>query len=201
MSTDTRIDTYIEKSAAFAQPVLKHLRRLVHKACPSVEETIKWGFPHFDYNGILCNMAAFKQHCTFGFWKASIMKDPDQLLKLVGKTAMGNFNKITSLKNLPPDRVLIQYIKEAVRLNEEGVSLPSTKKTAKKEIPIPEELTTALRRSKKAKEAFDRLPPGHRHEYLEWITDAKTEGTREKRIATTIEWLAEGKTMNWKYKK
>lgn len=116
MKADSRVDEYIEGSAPFAQPILKHLRELVHKACPQVQETMKWSFPHFKYKGILCSMAAFKQHCSFGFWKATIMNDPEQILSLVGKTAMGHFDKITSLKDLPSDQIMIVYIKEAVRL-------------------------------------------------------------------------------------
>src|SRR5688500_10907415 len=107
MTTDPRIDEYISNAAPFARPILKHLRRLVHEACSGVTETMKWSFPHFDYYGILCSIAAFKQHCIFGFWKASIMKDPENILARVGKTAMGNFNKITSLKDLPSDKILI----------------------------------------------------------------------------------------------
>jgi uncharacterized protein YdeI (YjbR/CyaY-like superfamily) len=202
MTTDPRIDEYIQKAASFAQPVLKHLRQLVHKACPEVKETMKWSFPHFEYNGILCSMAAFKQHCSFGFWKASMMKDPEDVLKLVGKTAMGHFDKITSLKDLPSDKVLIAYIKEAMRLNEEGVKQPvKAKKTGKGEIPVPDELAIALKRNKKAQSTFDQFSPSHKREYLEWITEAKTDATREKRIQTTIEWLVEGKNRNWKYQK
>lgn len=202
MSTDPRIDDYIKKSAPFAQPILQHLRSLVHKACPHVEETMKWSFPHFDYKGILCSMAAFKQHCSFGFWKGTVMKDSKELLNVVGDTNMAHFDRITSLKDLPSDKVLMSYIKEAVRLNEEGVKLPSKeKKPSKAEIPIPEELVSALKRNKKAKETFDQFSPSHKREYLEWITEAKSDATKEKRIDTMIEWLTEGKSRHWKYQK
>jgi uncharacterized protein YdeI (YjbR/CyaY-like superfamily) len=201
MQTDPRIDDYVKKAASFAQPILQHLRLLVHKACPDVQETMKWSFPHFDYKGILCSMAAFKQHCTFGFWKASIMKDPEQILKLVGKTAMGHFDKITSLKDLPSDKIMIAYIKEAVRLNEEGTRIASKEKKPKAEIAMPEEFAIALKRNKKALAAFEQFSQSHKREYLEWITEAKTEATREKRIEKTIEWLTEGKSRNWKYER
>ncbi|MBA2563407.1 MAG: DUF1801 domain-containing protein, partial [Chitinophagaceae bacterium] len=110
-TTDPRIDAYINKAAPFAQPILHHIRQLVHKACPQVEETIKWSFPHFDYKGMLCNMAAMKQHCSFGFWKASLMADPEKLLNKIGNTGMGSFGKITSLNDLPSDKILVSYIK------------------------------------------------------------------------------------------
>ena len=137
-----KIDTYVARSAPFAQPILEQIRQLVHKACPKVEETIKWGFPHFEYKGILCSMAAFKNHCSFGFWKGTIMNDPEGTLKIVGKTSMGHFDRITSLKDLPSSKVMLQYIKEAVRLNEEDVQLPSkagVKKTSG--VKVPSDLT------------------------------------------------------------
>ena len=202
MTSDPSIDVYVQKAAPFAQPILKHLRQLVHKACPEVQETMKWSFPHFDHNGILCSMAAFKQHCSFGFWKASIMKDSENILKLVGKTSMGHFDKITSLKDLPPDKVMIAYIKEAVKLNEDGVKLPARKKkTVEADILVPESLAIALRRNKKAQKTFEQFSPSHKREYIEWITEAKTDATREKRVDTTIEWLVEGRRRNWKYER
>ena len=201
MSTDPRIDEYIKKSVPFAQPILQHLRELVHKACPDVQETMKWSFPHFDYQGILCSMASFKQHCSFGFWKASMMSDPQQIINPVGKTAMGHFGKITSLKDIPPDKTIIAYLKEAMRLNEEGVKLPAKAKAEKKDVETPEALVKALRKNKKAQTAFENFSPSHKREYIEWITEAKTDATRNKRIDTTIEWLTEGKSRNWKYER
>jgi uncharacterized protein YdeI (YjbR/CyaY-like superfamily) len=199
-ANDPRIDAYIEKAAPFAKPILQHLRGLVHKACPQATETIKWGFPHFEYKGILCSMGAFKQHCGFGFWKASIMKDDKKLLTRVGNTDMGNFDKITSLETLPSDKILVAYIKEAVRLNEEGIKLPPKPKAApKKEIPTPGDLLSALKKNKAALKTFEGFNPSHRREYVEWITEAKTETTRNKRVETTVQWLAEGKGLNWKY--
>jgi len=197
MATDPRIDDYIEKSAPFAKPILQHLRILVHQACPAIEETLKWGFPHFDYKGILCSTASFKQHCRFGFWKGSILSDSKQLLTLIGKTEMARFNKIESFKDLPKDKVLIAYIKEADRLNEEGIALPAKEKIGKAEIPMPKESSSALKRNKKALATFEQFSPSNKREYIEWITEA----TREKRIETTIGWVTEGKSRNWKYKR
>jgi hypothetical protein len=127
-----RHDAYIKAAAPFAQPILTHLRELVHKACPEVEETIKWGFPHFDYKGVLCSMAAFKSHCAFGFWKSSLMKDSANVMAVENREAMGNFDRITSLEDLPGDKVLLAYIKEARKLNEDEVKLPPRKKTTEK---------------------------------------------------------------------
>lgn len=202
MSTDPRIDSYIENSAAFAQPILVHLREIVHQACPDVGETMKWSFPHFDHNGILCSMAAFKKHCSFGFWKATIMKDSKQLLTIAGNTDMGRFDNITSLKDLPHDKILIAYIKEAVRINEEGIKLPTKIKNPQKaEIPMPADLSAALKKNKKANVTFEEFSPSNKREYLEWITGAKSDDTRKKRVDTTIEWLTEGKNLHWKYQK
>jgi uncharacterized protein YdeI (YjbR/CyaY-like superfamily) len=200
-SFDPRIDAYIEKAAPFAQPIMEHIREVVHKACPQVEETVKWGFPHFEYKGILCNMAAFKKHCSFGFWKAALMKDEKNVLNVANKHSMGHFDKITSLKDLPADKILISYIKEAMRLNEEDIKLPAKPKSAKPELETPAELLAALKKNKTAQKTFENFSPSHKREYIEWITEAKTDATREKRIATTIEWLTEGKSRHWKYTK
>ncbi len=72
---DPRIDAYIAKSVPFAQPIMEHCRALIHEACPEVTETIKWGMPSFEYKGILCGFAAFKAHCSFGFWKHAILAE------------------------------------------------------------------------------------------------------------------------------
>lgn len=197
-TTDPRIDAYIEKSAEFAKPILEHLRKLVHKACPDVEETWKWSFPHFDYKGVLCSMAAFKQHATFGFWKQSLM---EQDAFPAEKTAMGSFGRITSLKDLPSDKVMIGLIHQAMELNEKGVKVEKKKPAARKELIVPDDLKKALSKNKKAQAQFDKFSYSHKKEYVEWITEAKTEQTRNKRLATTIEWLAEGKSRNWKYEK
>ncbi|HXB05956.1 MAG TPA: YdeI/OmpD-associated family protein [Puia sp.] len=201
-ATDKRIDAYIAKSADFAKPILAHLRQLVHKACPGATETVKWGMPFFEYNGsLLCNMAAFKQHCSFGFWNARQMKEADSKLQVKDRGAMGNFDRISSLTDLPADKTMTAYIKEAAALIEKGVKKTVVKKAPKPELPVPPELTAALKKNKKAQAAFEGFPPSHRREYIEWITEAKTDATREKRLATTVEWLTEGKSRMWKYQK
>ena len=197
-TVDRRIDAYIEKSADFAQPILKHLRELIHKACPDVTETLKWSMPAFEYKGILCGFAAFKQHCTYGFWKQSLM-ETDAFPK--NKTAMGSFGRITSLKDLPSDKVMVGLIHQAMELNEKGVKVPKKPPTAKKDVVVPLDLSKALAKNKTAKSTFEKFSPSHKREYVEWIEEAKTEPTRNKRLATTVEWLSEGKSRNWKYEK
>lgn len=200
---DSRIDAYIEKSAEFAKPILQHLRRLVHTGCPGVEETLKWSFPYFVYKGEnLCYMASFKQHCTFGFWKYALLDDPKGHLTPTGETAMGHLGRIARLEDIPPDEILIGFIKQAARLNEEKVPLPQKAKPAeKKELAIPDYFLQALEKNPKAKAVFEKFSYSHQYEYLEWVTGAKTEATRLKRLETTMEWLAEGKGLNWKYER
>ena len=198
---DKRIDDYIAKSPDFAKPILNHLRKIIHVACPQVEETIKWGFPHFGYKGMMCSMAAFKQHCAFGFWKAALMKDADKMLDNQGQ-AMGHAGKIKSLKDLPSDKILISWVKEAMKLNDEGIKLPERKKQeSKPEVIVPDALKKELVKHKKASDTFSNFSPSHKREYIEWIEEAKTEVTKSKRILTTVEWLSEGKTRMWKYAK
>jgi uncharacterized protein YdeI (YjbR/CyaY-like superfamily) len=194
---DPRVDAYIAKSAAFAQPILKHIRKLVHSAVPDVEERRKWSFPHFDHKGMMCSMAAFKEHCAFGFWKASIMSDPKKILDR--ENAMGHFGRITSLRDLPSDKVVIAYIKEAAKLNDDNVKLPPRRKAVGKGFKVPAYFMSALKMNKKALAAFNEFSLSHKREYVTWVTESKTEETRRKRLATSIRWIAEGKTRDWKY--
>ena len=198
---DSRIDEYITKSAAFAQPILKHLREVVHKACPQVEETIKWGMPHFNYKGIMCSMAAFKQHVAFGFFKASLLEDAEGILTLAEKHSMGHLGKITSVKDIPKDNVLKSYIKQAMKLNDDGVKLAKPKAAKIKELDTLQDLQKALSKNKTASKIFEEFSLGKRKEYIEWLEDAKTETTREKRLLQAIEWISEGKSRHWKYQK
>jgi uncharacterized protein YdeI (YjbR/CyaY-like superfamily) len=202
MPKDKRVDAYIAWSADFAKPILTHLRELVHKACPEVKEVIKWGFPNFDYKGVMCNMAGFKEHCSFGFWKASLMNDPKGILQANDKGGMGNFDRITSLKDLPSDKILLDFLRQAVELNELGVKR-KVKVTPKgtKTIDTPDYFEKALKKNKIARDIFEEFAYSHRKEYIQWFEQAKTEETRSKRIAQAIEWISEGKGRNWKYQK
>jgi len=198
------IDAYIAKSADFAKPILTHIRELVHKTCPDVEEKMKWSFPHFDYKGeMMCSMAAFKQHAVFGFWKAKLMKDPVLVENAQSEVSMGHLGRLTSVKDLPPDKKMIAWIKEAMALNDKGIKLPSKPKPSeakKKELVVPDYFIKALSKNKKAKQTFDAFSYSCKKEYVEWLTEAKTEETRNKRLTTAIEWMEEGKTRMWKYK-
>ncbi|HET6243000.1 MAG: DUF1801 domain-containing protein [Bacteroidetes bacterium] len=196
---DKRVDAYIIKSEEFAKPILNHLRELVHQACPQVEETIKWGFPHFEYKGNLCHMASFKKHCVFGFWKGAIMQDNNKILEEIGKTAMGHLGRITSINDLPDEKILIEYITQAAVLNDNGVKLPSPTNKPKKELVVPKSVLDAISKNKKALQYFNDFSYSNKKDYVEWIMEAKTDATMNKRLETTVEWLSEGKTRNWKY--
>ena len=209
---DPRVDAYIEKAPAYAKPILKKLRGLVRKGCPDIAETIKWGMPSFEYKGPFCGMAAFKQHCVFGFWKSALLFD-----KTGDKQSGGKQNgeqklnwgapgrdpvpaRITSVDEMPADSVILALIKKAKKLNDEGVKLPK-RTTKRKPLPMPKEFASALSRSRVAEAKFEAFPPSHKREYIEWIIEAKTDETRERRIATAVEWIAQGKSRNWKYQR
>ena len=197
------VDAYIAKAADFARPILNHIRELVHKTCPEVEEKMKWSFPHFDYKGeMMCSMAAFKQHAVFGFWKASLMKDPVLAETAKSEVAMGHLGRLTAIKDLPADKKMTAWIKEAMALNDKGIKLAAKPKTTdKKEMVVPDYFIKALSKNKKAKQTFESFAYSHKKEYLQWIAEAKTEETRNKRIAAAIEMMSEGKSRNWKYAK
>lgn len=198
---DPRLDTYIAKSADFAKPIMNHLRKLVHTACPEVEEGMKWSFPHFMYKGaILCSMAAFENHCTFGFWRrdlrSSIKSDKNF------EKAMGQFGRITKVSDLPNEKTIIKHIKEAMKLQDSGVKPPvKAKPKEKKELEIPDYFMATLKKNKRALATFENFNYSNKKEYVEWITEAKTEETRAKRLATAVEWMSEGRVRLWKYVK
>lgn len=201
---DKRIDAYIAKAQPFSQPIMVKLRAIVHKACPDVTETIKWGMPSFEYKGPMFGFAAFKQHCVAGFWKHKLIKDPKGYLgerSNQGGEAMGNLGRMTSTKDLPPDKVMIDFVKQAVKLNEEGIKVPKKKPATKKTLTIPAELKSALASNKKAQLTFENFSPSQKREYTEWISEAKTEDTKNKRLETAVDWMAEGKQRHWKYQK
>jgi uncharacterized protein YdeI (YjbR/CyaY-like superfamily) len=196
---DPRIDAYIAKQKDFAKPILTHIRDVVHAACPDVEETLKWSSPHFDYKGsMMCAMAGFKEHAIFGFWKGALI-DGVSPNRNNGGEAMGNFGRLTSVKDLPNKRKLTALIKQAMRLNDEGVAVPRPKKAPKPEAKVPAELKAALSKNRKAAAQFEAFSPSGRREYVEWIDDAKREETKARRVAQAVQWIAEGKGRNWKY--
>ena len=200
--SDPRIDAYIAKAQPFAQPILKKLREIIHKACPDVTETIKWGMPSFEYMGPMCGVASFKQHCSFGFWKASLLNDPEGYLQersAQGGEGMGHLGRITTLKDIPPSKILIDFIKQSMKLNESGIKVIKTKSTTKKPTPIPPAMKSMLEKNKKVNTNFNNFSPSQQREYIDWIADAKTDVTREKRLADAKKWIGENKIRNWKY--
>ncbi len=196
---DPRVDAYIAKSAAFAQPILTHLRELVHAGCAEVEEAIKWSMPSFLYRGkILCGMAAFKQHCAFGFWKG---RELGYAESREGE-AMGQLGRITTLKDLPKKKELLALIKRAIQDSDIRATAPKVatpKKAAKPAPKTPDDLAAALRKNKKALAVYETFSPSAKREYVDWLTEAKREETRAKRLAQAVEWIAEGKQRNWRY--
>lgn len=193
---DKRVDAYIRKSPDFAKPILERLRAAWHKACPGIEETIKWGVPYFVHNGLVGGMAAFKSHVSLGFWRTKEMRDPAGLF---GEGSSMSASRIHGLDELPPEKVLLSYIREAVALNKSGAG-KSERKPAR--VPsLPADFRAAMQASRKALASFEKFPPSQRKEYIEWITEAKQAATRERRIVQAVEWLAEGKPRNWKYMK
>jgi uncharacterized protein YdeI (YjbR/CyaY-like superfamily) len=194
------VDAYINKAAPFARPILKHVRKLVHTGCPDVTETIKWSMPFFEHKGNLAYMAAFKEHCSFGLWKGSRLSDSKLPREEEG---MGHFGRITKLSDLPDDKTLLGYVRQIAELNERGVKEPRAPRPKRKSQPliIPDGFASALARNAKARKTFEGFSNSHRREYVEWITEAKRDETRRRRLTTAIEWLAAGKPRMWKYLK
>ncbi len=191
------VDTYIKKSPEFARPILIKLRTLFHKASPQIQETMKWGVPHFEYKGIVGSFAAFKHHVGFGFWKSKLLKDPQKLFGDDPKASMCS-SKLTSIDGLPSDKVLLSYIKQAVDLNKHEVKVPVNKRRRDK-LTAPDYFLAALKRNKKAAATYDGFSESNRRDYIEWLLDAKQDATRERRLKSALAWLAEGKPRNWKY--
>jgi len=201
---DPAIDTYIAKAEEFARPILEHWRTLVHQNCPDVEEAIKWGIPHFDYKGDhMCVMAAHKAHCSFTFLKGQLMTDPRLKAAKDLKPVKRLLGKITQFSELLPDQEFIAMIKEAVQLNEKGVKVQREKSTEEKPkvLETPDYFQDELEGNPKAKEVFESKSNSFRKEYIIWISDAKTDATRQKRIAEALEWISEGKGRFWKHQK
>jgi uncharacterized protein YdeI (YjbR/CyaY-like superfamily) len=196
------VDAYIAKSAAFARPILKCLRSLVHEADPKVEETIKWGVPHFEHAGIVAGMAAFKHHVAFGFWSEKLIREKlgdagASMFPAGAERGMGG-RKYRALGDLPPDALILRAVKAAVALNEAG-ERPARARSRKPPPKAPRDLAAALEKNARARATFAKLTPGQQREYVDWLLEAKQAATRERRLAQAVEWLAEGKQRYWKY--
>jgi uncharacterized protein YdeI (YjbR/CyaY-like superfamily) len=208
MTTKTlnpKVDAYLAKVQPFARPIMEHLRALVHQACPEIEETIKWSRPFFEYHGvILCNMSAFKEHCSFGFWGeeiAAVLREA----KVLAEDGMGSLGRITTLGDLPSDKRMLALLRQATAFVASGqyTSPISARrkvvKPPKAPVEAPPEFAAAMRKNKKAATVYAAFSPSCKREYIDWIAEAKRPETRAKRIATAVEWIAEGKQRNWKY--
>ncbi len=197
-------DDYIASAPEYAIPILEKIRKAMHKACPDVVETMKWSNPHYEHNGILGGVAAFKNHVNFGFWLGKRMRDPEGLLEIMGKTEIAVM-RFESVDELPSQKTLVAYVEEALRLNEIAAKSPANRKARAeqpaKALSVPGDFASALRKNKTANKTFQNFSPTNRKEYIEWIHDAKREATRERRIVQSVEWIAEGKPRNWKHMK
>ncbi|HYF00016.1 MAG TPA: YdeI/OmpD-associated family protein [Planctomycetota bacterium] len=191
-----QVDAYIAQAAPFARPILRKVRALFHRACPAVEETLKWGVPGFERKGMLGGMAAFKRHARFGFWRADVLPDPAGLLRARGPLGI----QVADVSTLPSDRVLLDYIRAAVRLNESGPP-PRARTRPARPPKVPAGLLSALRKDPKAFSAWKAFSPSCRREYAEWIAEAKRDATRRERIATAVAWIRAGKSRHWKYRR
>jgi uncharacterized protein YdeI (YjbR/CyaY-like superfamily) len=192
---DKRVDAYIAKAPDFAKPILACIREMVHEGCPECEEDLKWRNPAFMYKGMLCGMASFKEHCVFGFWKGELVtgeKAAD------GEQSMAMYRKVHSLDDLPPKKKFVAWVKKAKELNDAGVKAPRVTKP-KQPLEAPNDLLAAIKKNKKALATYEKFSPSNKREYIEWITGAKGEDTRARRIQQAVEWMAEGKARNWKY--
>src|SRR5688572_536689 len=196
---DRRVDSYIAKSPDFARPILKYLRDVIHEGCPDVVETMKWSSPTFDYHGIMVGFTAFKQHCVLGFWKAPLLRLNGKPVSKKMESGAGQFGKLTSIKDLPARSKLVKLVRDAAMLNEAGVQLSRPPRRAPKPVQVPAALAEALYTNARARAVFESFPPSHKREYVQWIVEAKTDETRQRRLDQAVEWMSEGKRRNWKY--
>jgi uncharacterized protein YdeI (YjbR/CyaY-like superfamily) len=194
-TTDKRVDAYIAKAPPFARPILERIRETVHAACPDCEETLKWSAPAFMHEGILLIMAAFKEHCAINFWKGALVVGA----AAADSESAGQLGKLRTVADLPTKKVLTGYIKKAMELNELGTTVPKRAAKPKKTVAMPDSFAAALKKHKAVLAAFEKFSPSQRREYVEWIADAKTAVTRDRRVAQAVEWIGEGKSRNWKY--
>ncbi len=197
------VTAYIAKSADFARPILDFLRKLIHNTCPGVKEDIKWGTPHYSYNGDhLVMMAGFKKHCSFSLYKAEMMKDKAIQDSIKEGRKFGYMDKLKDMSDLPAEKILVAYLKEAMAINARGISKPKpVKVNPVAAIEAPKEFMDALKKNKKALSVFESKSATFQKEYIKWIAEAKTDETRNKRIEQSIGWIEEGKGRFWQYQK
>jgi hypothetical protein len=200
---DPRVDAYIAKLPDFSSEICKRLRAIVHEASPEIEEDIKWGHIAFMHKGIVCGLAAFKQHVVFHFWKSALLTGSHSR-RATDDTTLARLETIRGVDDLPPRATIAGFVRAAVKLNDGAVRSPRPAmggKKTKAPLRTPPSLARALARNAKAKATYDGFSPSHKREYVEWITEAKTEETRDRRIEQALGWMAEGKPRNWRYMK
>ncbi|MFL6697445.1 MAG: YdeI/OmpD-associated family protein [Vitreoscilla sp.] len=199
---DPHIDDYIAQAPPFARAPLEHVREAMHAALPEVTEAIKWGHPFFLLEGRpFANMAAFKAHCSLGFWKGG--RPVAEEAAGPRDKAMGQFGRIESLADLPRAAALRKLIGQAraawAAAIDEKASAPPAPKPKREPPALPDDLAAALRAQSGARKIFDAFTPSQQREYVGWIVQARREATRASRVAQAAEWIAQGKTRNWKY--
>ena len=192
------IDEYIKNAQPFARPILVHIRALMHKGCPNLIETIKWGMPHFEHHGVISSMAAFKEHAVFGFWKQDLIPGMKQYIK--EKEAMGSWGRITSVEGIPPDAEIVEFVRVAAELNEKGIKSPK-RQPKPVVVDMPADFLKAIKANKKALATYEQFSPSNKRDYADWINSAKSEETRDERMKTAVVWMSEGKPRMWKYMK
>jgi uncharacterized protein YdeI (YjbR/CyaY-like superfamily) len=195
VSRDPRVDAYIAKAQPFARPILEHVRARVHAAAPEAVEAMKWSAPGFTVDSkILLIMPAFKAHAAINFWRGQELRGKD-----AKADGMGQFGKLTSVEDLPPDAELDRLIREAAALARTAPTPRQVKHQPKPPAQLHPDFAVALKADPKAQATLDGFPPSARREYVDWVAEAKQDATRAKRIADAVQWLSEGKRRHWKY--
>lgn len=188
------ITAYIEKATPEFKEVMIALRSVLNNPNFDIKEDWKWGAPNFNNEGMICWLAHFRNHVGMNFFKGTLIKDKYNLFTHYREEKGNRQLKFSDINQIIPEQIEY-YIEEAIKLNQENI------KVVKKEIDtsLPLDLETELNNNPKAKMFFESLAPSYKRDYIEWIEEAKREATRTKRLATTMEWLSEGKKKNWKY--
>lgn len=191
------IDEYIAQAPAYSRPILKKLRSLYRRASPKIVERIKWRAPSFEYRGMVGGLVAGEKYVSWGLWKARLLKDPHKAIRS-RELAPASAGRASKLSDLPPDKVLIDLIKQAVALNEPLPNKPPRQRVARPMPDTPRDLEAALKKSPRAAKTFERFTPSNQREYIEWITTSRSDETRQRRLAVAIKWMNQGKPRYWK---
>lgn len=181
---------YIEQMPDFAQKICKKLRSIILKADPAIREDWKWG-PNYNCNGMVCGYGGFTQHVKFTFFNGSEMKDPKHIFNHCVNNEFSRSIKYTDVLQID-EKTLTSYIRESIEINKNGFKRIVKNKT----VELPEFLEKRIRKNKAAFTFFDNLSYGYKKDYVEWVTTAKREETRDERIEKLIKKCEMGKKMN-----